>query len=367
MKSSDMDLSKVAIGCSATLKGRALKALSRRVGGLLEVLSLSDREIKRWLYGYKRVFEGKDEMYRKAEQVLAQCKKHHIRVLFISDEGYPLRLREIYNPPLLLYYKGEVPDEVLSLERKVFSVVGSRSMDEVVKDLTFQWSSYLTGQGVYIISGLALGTDAMAHWGALQEGKTTAVLGGGVDVVYPYGNGPLYKAILAGGGCLFSEHGPGVRPMAYHFPMRNRIINGLCDGVLLMQTEVKGGGMITARYAIDENRDLLVYGGQALLDSFSGNQFLIAQGAKAVHSEQDFDKIFGFQLSDTGAGKEVDLQPHEARIVEALGGQKVMSLVDLSRHLMVGTDELSGMLLGLVLRDVVGEAPGKCYYRKRFG
>ena len=361
---SSVSLDKLAITCSVGLRGKALRDLSVRVGGLVQILSLSDKEISQWLCRYKRVFEGKEKMYRQAEDIQKSCDAHDIRMVFVGDDNYPIRLKEVYRPPLILYYKGSLHASLMSMEKKVVAIVGTRCVDESIKDIVTDWSSYLTEQGVHVVSGMALGTDALAHWGALQVDTTSAVLGGGVDHIYPYGNTPLYRAILDRGGAVLSEHPPGVRPYAYHFPLRNRIMSGLSDAVILMQSKTKGGSMITTRYAIEDNRDLLVYAAETRSQEFSGNHALIEQGACKVGSKHDLAKVFGFAHEE--AKSRVLLEGLEKRIVEALSSASLMSVVELSKQLVVEADKLSGTLLSLVLKGVIGESPGKRYFKKNF-
>ena len=352
----------IALCSSKYLRGKALKQLVLKTGSFLNVMSLSDAYLRSWLCYFKKPFEGKGELFKKAEKIYTECKQKQIHILPITDKQYPVRLRQIYSPPLLLYYKGQLHKSLVSMDKRVVAIIGSRSIVDELKETTFEWSSYLTQKGLHVLSGMALGTDAIAQWGALKHGTTTAILGGGVDVIYPYGNAPLYRELLEQGGGVISEHPPGTRPLAYHFPMRNRIISGLSDTIILMQSGVKGGGMITATYAIEDNRDLIVYSNNGDLEHFSGNQRLIEQGAPCVRTLHDLAEVFGFLEQHKVSAPEIT--PVEEKIIKHLSVNELISLVDLSKKVLLTTDKLAAVLLQMIFKGIVGESPGKHYYKK---
>ena len=192
---------------------------------------------------------------------------------------YPDSLRRIYNPPQILYCIGDV--ELL----KCFSIgiVGCRGSSSYGNKIAKIFSSKLSEKGVCIISGLAIGIDKVAHEGAIKNiGKTIAVLGSGIDVIYPKENEELYNKIIENGGLIISEFEPGTPPSKYTFPKRNRIISGLSSGIVVIEAKQKSGTMITVEYALEQGKNVYVIPGN--IDSLNsvGTNALIKQGAKLV-------------------------------------------------------------------------------------
>jgi len=168
---------------------------------------------------------------------------------------YPPLLREIYDPPAVLFFRGRLPDP----ERPLAAVVGTRKPSPQAAAQAYDVARGLGPGGVSVVSGLALGVDAMAHRGSVEGGAPAfAVLGSGVDEVYPASNRPLARRVLESGGALLSELPPGAGPRKWNFPARNRIISGLCRGVLVVEAPEKSGALITARFALEQNRELWV-------------------------------------------------------------------------------------------------------------
>ncbi|MCL2190658.1 MAG: DNA-processing protein DprA [Treponema sp.] len=197
---------------------------------------------------------------------------------------YPPLLREIYDPPTVLFFRGRLPDS----ERPLVAIVGTRKPSPLAATQAFDISRGLGRGGVSVVSGLALGIDAMAHRGNVEGGAPTfAVLGSGVDEVYPASNRALARRVLETGGALVSEYPPGTSPRKWNFPARNRIISGLCRGVLIVEAPEKSGALITARFALDQNRELWVASAGARDDATfdrKGTQRLAEEGAEVVYS-----------------------------------------------------------------------------------
>ncbi len=354
----------ISLTCSKTLKGKALNLLAKQLGGYDRVLSLSDQEITKWLKEFKKDFEGKEVLYEKGKVIFKQCKEQGIKILFIEDSLYPSRLKQIYNPPLVLYYKGAFSTKLLCLEQKTVSVVGTRKPHKDTLKKTKEWCFHLSKLGFHIISGMALGIDAFSHLGALEgvNGGTTAVLGSGVDFVYPYGNLPLYRQILDKGGTILSEYPPKTKPKRYYFPFRNRIISGLSDVLIMMQAGAKSGALITARYSLENNRDILVYKGEFNSSLFEGNQNLIKEGAKSIYSLGDLLRYFN--CDEVLSFEAVEMTDVEKKIMATLCGKKSKDLTTLSKTLMIKSEDLVGHLLHLILKGMVEELPGKRYFKK---
>ena len=192
------------------------------------------------------------------DRILGECERLGLRVLTFQDTEYPDRLKNIYDPPLLLYVKGRMP---LFDEEVALAMVGTRSCTPYGVASAETLSHRLAKQGALIVSGLARGIDSAAHRGALRAGGlTAAVLGNGHDVTYPAENGPLY-ADIAAAGVILSEYPPGTRPERQNFPARNRIISGLCLGTIVVEAPARSGALITAETALEQGRDVFAVPG----------------------------------------------------------------------------------------------------------
>ncbi len=225
-----------------------------------------------------------DKSLEQAQHILEQCQRKGIQILTYQDSAYPARLRQIPDPPLVLYYKGTLPE--FDGEAAI-GVVGTRKVSAygclVAKRLGYQ----ITKCGGLVVSGLADGTDTMAMRGALMaDGKTVGVLGCGVDVIYPRHNEPLYLDAERY-GCLLSEYPPGTPPMARNFPRRNRIISGLSCGVVVVEAPAKSGALITAQFALDQGRDVFAVPGNIDSGNSAGSNALLRQGACVVQCGWD--------------------------------------------------------------------------------
>ncbi|MBI2625750.1 DNA-protecting protein DprA [Candidatus Parcubacteria bacterium] len=203
-----------------------------------------------------------------------------------ADQTYPPLLAEIAQPPQTLYVRGSLE----ALAAPCLAVVGTRTPSAYGKQITPMLVSGLTRAGITIVSGLAIGIDTLAHEAALESGgKTVAVLGSGVDEisVYPPENRTLARRIVEAGGAVISEFPEGTEPKPFHFPQRNRIIAGLSRGVLVIEAREKSGALITANFALEENRDVFAVPGPITIPTSAGPNRLIAAGAQAILSADD--------------------------------------------------------------------------------
>ena len=217
-----------------------------------------------------------------AEKIFTTCQKLQIKVCSIDDSCYPKILQEIYNPPLILYYKGQLETEALRV-----AIVGSRRFTPYGEGLAGEFASALAKAGITVVSGAARGIDTFAHRGALKAGRTVAVLGCGLDVSYPPENRQLLANIAASGGAIISEYPLGTKPLKQHFPERNRIISGLSDGVLVIEAKEKSGTNITVDFALEQGKDVFVIPGSIYSKTSDGTNFLIKEGAIPVTSYKD--------------------------------------------------------------------------------
>ena len=213
------------------------------------------------------------------ERILEECDRLGLRILTMGDADYPDRLKNIYGPPLVLYVRGKLPrfDEEAAV-----ALVGARKPSAYGLRMAEKLGSELTRGGGLVVSGIAQGVDAAAIRGALKAGgPVVSVLGGGIDVIYPWQNRFLYEDVAAS-GALLSEYPPGTEPAGWHFPVRNRIISGLCLGVTAVECGLHSGTMTTVEQALDQDRDIFAVPGNADAPMSKGPNLLIQQGAKLV-------------------------------------------------------------------------------------
>ena len=225
-----------------------------------------------------------DRSLAAADRILADCQRLDLRILTLQDADYPGRLKNIYDPPCLLYVKGRLP---LFDEEAAVAVVGTRSCTPYGLTAAEKLGYGLTKGGALVVSGLAKGVDAAATRGALRAGGVTAaVVGNGLDIPYPHENQYLYEDVAAA-GVLLSEYPPGTRPAGRNFPMRNRILSGLCLAALVVEAPLKSGALITAEAALEQGRDVFAVPGPIDAPASQGCNRLIRDGAGLVSEAWD--------------------------------------------------------------------------------
>ncbi len=225
-----------------------------------------------------------DKSLDEANRILGECQRLNLRMITIRDTEYPDRLRNIYDPPILLYVQGRMP---LFDEEVAVAMVGSRKASPASLQVTERLAFQLADLGALIVSGLAKGGDAMAHRGALRAGGfTAAVIAGGHDITYPMENASLY-ADIAARGVILSEYPPGTEHRREHFPARNRIISGLCLATVVSEAPERSGTLITASRALDQGRDVFAVPGPAGDRECAGSNNLIRDGAGLVTDAWD--------------------------------------------------------------------------------
>ena len=283
------------------------------------------------------------------------------QVVTFADDAYPRLLLEITDPPPLLYVKGD-PD---LLDRASLAVVGSRNATQQGRANAQAFSQELSEGGFTIISGLALGIDAAAHIGGLAAASSSiAVVGTGLDIVYPARNRNLAHR-LAGEGALVSEFALGTPALASNVPRRNRLISGLSRGCLVVEAALKSGSLITARYALEQGREVFAIPGSIHSPLSKGCHLLLKQGAKLAESSQDILEELGAVVherdSTIGSDDEVT---HENPVLAALGFDPV-DLDTLCQRSGLTPESASAMLLTLELEGVVGRLAGGKFQRVR--
>lgn len=230
---------------------------------------------------------------RQASALLDAAAPAGIVPIQSADDRYPPLLRAIADPPPVLWARGDLA----ALARPAVAIVGSRAATTYALEVAQRLGRELADHGVLVVSGLARGADGAAHRGCLDGGgATVAVLGSGPDVIYPAEHRQLAVEICKS-GALVSEHGPGVPPLPDHFPLRNRLISGISRGVVVVEANEKSGSLITARYALDQGRDVMAVPGSVLGGRNRGSHALLKDGAKVVETAVDILEELGWPLS----------------------------------------------------------------------
>ena len=308
---------------------------------------------------------------REAEEILESCARKKIHILTWQDPRYPVALKNISDPPMILYYRGILPE---FNNHPFVGVVGTRKASAYGLRLAENISRQIARHGGIVVSGMAEGIDAMATHGALGEGKmVVGVLGCGADVVYPRYNRELFLR-MERSGCLVSEYPPGTKPDKWNFPQRNRIISGLSCGVLVVEAPAKSGALITARQALDQGRDVFVTPGNVGVASCEGSNGLLRDGAIMVTSGWDIlseyvhrypdkiretvnindkkhiDKAAPQPYIDQEQNAAVGNSPEEAILACLEGGEEIIDAIIEKTGLSSGT-----VLAALTLLEVTGD------------
>ncbi|MCG6910691.1 MAG: DNA-processing protein DprA [Deltaproteobacteria bacterium] len=290
------------------------------------------------------------------------------RIVTLRDPDYPALLREIPDPPPFLYVCGD-----LGRAGDCISMVGSRNATDYGLQTTLRLSRDLAAQGMTIVSGMALGIDTAAHRGALAgKGITVAVLGSGLEKIYPPENRGLFHDI-AGHGAVISEFPLRADPEGHHFPMRNRVISGMSLGTVVVEATLRSGSLITARLAAEQNREVFAVPGSVSSFKSTGTHTLIKQGAKLVEQARDVTEEFTHLFNDlkTDIKATGDEQTPEAPFLSA-DERTVFDVLDsypvhidvLAAKTGVAVGKLTGILLSLELKGVVQRSPGNLFSLK---
>ena len=302
------------------------------------------------------------------ERELVLIKEKGIRIITILDDEYPFYLKNIHSPPAVLYIKSNSPFEFIPS----IAIVGTRKDSPYGERITKELSMELSMRGFIIVSGMARGIDSVAHRAALEAGgKTIAVLGCGVDVVYPKENAELAEQIRKQ-GAVISEFGMGTSPSRENFPRRNRIISGLSLGVIVTEASARSGSLITTRFALEQGREIFAVPGKINAPNSDGVNGLIKHGAKLVQNVEDIlselqptiytNKTARKKTRENIVLKPANLSPDEKKTYETLSDEpvhidKIMDKTQLS----IGA--LSQILLTLELKKIIKQIPGKMFIR----
>ncbi len=307
-----------------------------------------------------------------AKAELVRSEKSGIHVVTRDDAAYPKNLREIYDPPLVLYVRGELIEN----ESLAMAIVGSRRTTLYGQEMSRKLAYQLARSGVTVVSGLARGIDTAAHKGALQgKGRTVAVIGCGIDVVYPPENAGLCDDIVNGGGAIVSEFPFGVKPDRQNFPMRNRIISGWSMGVVVVEANSQSGSLITVTQATEQGRQVFAVPGRADSLLSRGTNRLIKEGAKLTEDVEDILSEFEYLMPPSNTEKTessqsssrpqtpLKLSEKEEKIYSCIENEEV-SIDEIVRSSGLTTASVSANLLSLEMKRLVKQLPGKYFVRK---
>ncbi|MDR2363885.1 MAG: DNA-processing protein DprA [Spirochaetaceae bacterium] len=237
-----------------------------------------------------RVSVNREDLQGQAERDIRTMRIRGMDCVSFVSPRYPPLLRELYDPPALVFYRGILPDP----EQVLVAVVGTRRPSSAAVSQAFDIGKALAGAGIPVVSGLALGIDAVAHRGNLEGGApTVAVLGSSPEEVYPASNRTLARRIVEQGGVILSEYPPGTGPMKWNFPARNRIIAGLARGTVIVEAPASSGALITAQFALDQGRDLWVASSGMSSVRGDGTRKLAGEGAKVISGAEDILREWG--------------------------------------------------------------------------
>ncbi|WP_029911527.1 DNA-processing protein DprA [Pelobacter seleniigenes] len=297
------------------------------------------------------------------QDTLRILEKLEIRLLSFWDADYPPLLREIYDPPALLYLRGTLP------QQDCFAIVGSRQASDPGTRFTRDLAEQLAQRDICIVSGLARGIDAAAHRGALAaQGSTIAVLGCGIDRAYPRENADLFAEII-NANAVISEYPPGTPPLAGYFPGRNRIISGLSRGVLIVEATEKSGSLITGEFALEQGRELFAAPGAVYRANSRGVNRLLKEGAQLVTEAEDILQLLWpgqpTRKQRDGAASFAASLPETTRAVFQKLGDEPLHSDEIARKCGLTPMELSAILLDLELQGGVQALPGNHYIRNR--
>ncbi len=298
-----------------------------------------------------------------AEDEIKFIEKYNIKVLFLSDKDYPQRLLNCYDSPTVLFYKGSAD---LNASR-VIGIVGTRSNTDYGKQFTEQLVEDLSAQQILIVSGLAFGIDCIAHKASVKNGlPTVGVVGHGLDKIYPSANTTLAKDMVKEGGGILSEFFSGTKPDKHNFPLRNRIVAGLCDATIIVETHLGGGSMITAKLADAYNRDVFAVPGRTTDNKSAGCNHLIKNNKAILLTDaQELLDVMGWNDKKTKPKKQrelfIELSAEEKLVVQLLQEKESVHIDEINLRSGLSSSTIAAAILNLELQGVILSMPGKLY------
>ncbi len=308
-----------------------------------------------------------DRALERARRELEILRRKAYTLLTLEDPEYPEGLKEIYDPPFVLYCAGRTE----ALANPAVAVVGSRKPTAYGRVMAEKLGDDLASRGCVIVSGMARGIDACAHSGALRSGRTVAVLGSGLDICYPRENGGLFERIMEKGAVL-SEFPLGTPPLGHHFPIRNRIISGLSLGLVVVEAADRSGSLISAKFALDQGREVLAVPGSAFSEQSRGANGLLRDGAGLVETWEDvagalpppWKENLLAEKDKKGQNRRDSLDREEKALIGVLSPEIPIHIDDLAEKTGHSVARLLALLLGLELKGWVVQHPGKNFLRR---
>ncbi len=342
------------------VKYSSFKALLKKFKRYEDIFKIDREILKRYCHlddeDINRIYNSRNI---DLEGELKKLRYNGVNLLFIKDENYPEELKNIAKPPIFLYYTGDIS---LLSGRKI-AVVGTRRATAYGKIACEKIVGGLVENEITTVSGLASGIDTICHKKTLENsGHTIAVVGSGLDVIYPKENERLWKNI-GERGLLISEYPLGTEPFSYNFPMRNRIIVGLSQGVVVIESKIKGGSLITAELALEEGREVFAVPGEIFSPVSEGcNNLIKNSSAKLITSVEDILDEFGWRKIKKEEKNKLNLTDYEKKIYNILEREKSLDEIIMESSMKAG--EILSILMDLEVKKIVVSVSGGKYRRK---
>jgi DNA processing protein len=304
--------------------------------------------------------------FSRAEEEIKFIEKYKIQPLFISDEAYPQRLLNCYDSPTLLFYRGEAD---LNASRTI-AIIGTRTHTDYARQVTEQLVKDLASENITIISGLAYGVDAIAHKSALKNNlATVGVLAHGLDQVYPTDHTNLAKDMIKNGGGLLTEFRSQTKPDKHNFPIRNRIVAGMSDATIVIETGIKGGSMITAEMANNYNKDVFAIPGKLTDSKSAGCNFLIRNNKAILLTDAaELLQVMGWQDNSKRKKEKrtqrqilIELTKDEKSVIDLIKEKENIHIDEINLRSGISSSAVAAAILNLELQNVIVSLPGKIY------
>lgn len=299
------------------------------------------------------------------QQLLEEIEREQIEVMIILNKDYPVMLKEIYSPPAIIYYRGTLPQSA----DICLAVVGTRKISHYGRQVVSEIVAELSQNQICIISGLAVGVDSSAHQTTLDNrGKTVAVLGGGIDnnSIYPSQNRYLAEKIIDGGGAVISEYKPKTLPIRINFPARNRIISGLSSGTLVIEADEDSGALITAQFALEQNREIFAVPGNIYSPTSKGTNKLLKQGARLVTCAKDVLETLNLeQLQSVISSQKISPDTKEEETLLQILSKEPIHIDTLIKQSGLSTNAVSATLIMMEMKGKIKNLGGMNYVLAR--
>ena len=286
--------------------------------------------------------------------------EYEIKTISIEDEEYPKQLKEIKNPPKVLYYKGNLS----AANKPCFGIVGARRCSIYGKQIAMNFASNLSDAGLVIVSGLTQGIDTFSHQAVVEKQKETiAVLGTGIDekTMYPQCNLQLSRKIIENNGCLISEYPNGTHGARFTFPNRNRIISGLSMGILIIEAKQKSGALITVDWAKKQGRKIFAIPGSIFSQNSQGCHFAIKQGAKLAENAQDILKELNKQTLNINFKKQITGDTEQENLVLNALEQGPLHIDEITKIAKLTSSEINSAIVVLEMKDIIRNLGGNTF------